>query len=124
MCSAQFSSVQSLSCVRLFATPWTTAYQAAPSFTVSWNLLNSGTVWRGNISLFGDLQYLQPILYWLLKLQPGFYLGWSVKKTLKVQTNVCKQPIFQNRISLLPSLLRVRPYFGALLLEFRSERRF
>ena len=27
----QFSSVQSLSCVRLFATPWTAAYQAPPS---------------------------------------------------------------------------------------------
>ena len=33
--------VQSLSCVRLFATPWTTARQASLSFTVSWNLLNS-----------------------------------------------------------------------------------
>ena len=47
-----------------------------------------------------------------------------MKKTLKGQTNVCKQPIFQNRINLLPSLPRVRPYFGALLLEFRSERQF
>ena len=28
---SQFSSVQSLSCVRLFATPWTAAYQAPPS---------------------------------------------------------------------------------------------
>ena len=35
----QFSSVQSLSSVRLFATPWTTAYQASPSITISWNLL-------------------------------------------------------------------------------------
>ena len=31
--------VQSLSCVLLFATPWTTAPQASLSFTVSWNLL-------------------------------------------------------------------------------------
>ena len=31
--------VQSLSCVLLFATPWTTARQASLSFTVSWNLL-------------------------------------------------------------------------------------
>ena len=32
-------SVQSLSCVWLFATPWTAARQASLSFTVSWSLL-------------------------------------------------------------------------------------
>ena len=35
----QFSSVQSLSGVRLFATPWTTAHQASLSSTNSWSLL-------------------------------------------------------------------------------------
>ena len=35
----QFSSVQSLSCVRLFATPWATAHQASLSITNSWSLL-------------------------------------------------------------------------------------
>ena len=34
----QFSSVQSLSCVRLFATPWTTARQASLSIANSWSL--------------------------------------------------------------------------------------
>ena len=33
----QFSSVQSLSRVRLFATPWTTAHQASLSITNSWS---------------------------------------------------------------------------------------
>ena len=33
----QFSSVQSLSHVRLFATPWTTAYQASLSIPNSWS---------------------------------------------------------------------------------------
>ena len=33
----QFSSVQSLSCVWLFATPWTTAHQASLSITNSWS---------------------------------------------------------------------------------------
>ena len=33
-----FVSVQSLSCVRLFATPWTTAHQASLSITNSWSL--------------------------------------------------------------------------------------
>ena len=35
----QFSSVQLLSCARLFATPWTAACQATLSITSSWNLL-------------------------------------------------------------------------------------
>ena len=34
----QFSSVQSLSCVELFATPWTAACQASLSITTSWSL--------------------------------------------------------------------------------------
>ena len=28
-----------LSCVQLFATPWTAAHQASMSFTISWSLL-------------------------------------------------------------------------------------
>ena len=36
---SQFSSVQSLSCVRLFATPWITARQASLSITNSWSSL-------------------------------------------------------------------------------------
>ena len=35
----QFSSVQSLSCVQLFTTPWTTAHQPSLSITNSGNLL-------------------------------------------------------------------------------------
>ena len=35
----QFSSVQLLSCVQLFATPWTAVYQASVSITNSQNLL-------------------------------------------------------------------------------------
>ena len=33
------SSVQSLSCIWLFVTPWTAARQASLSFTISWSLL-------------------------------------------------------------------------------------
>ena len=35
----QFSSVQSLSCVQLFVTPWTAACQVSLSITNSWSLL-------------------------------------------------------------------------------------
>ena len=34
-----FSSVQSLSCVRFFVTPWTTAREASLFITNSWSLL-------------------------------------------------------------------------------------
>ena len=37
--TVQFSSVQSLNHVRLFATPWTAAHQASLSITNSWRLL-------------------------------------------------------------------------------------
>ena len=36
-----YSSVQLLSCVQLFATPWIAACQASLSITSSWSLLNS-----------------------------------------------------------------------------------
>ena len=36
---SQFSSIQSLSCVQLFATPWTAAHQASLSITNFWSLL-------------------------------------------------------------------------------------
>ena len=39
LCNTQFSSVQSLSHVQLFVTPWTAACQASLSITNSWNLL-------------------------------------------------------------------------------------
>ena len=37
--NCNFSSVQSLSCVQFFATPWTAARQASLSITNSWSLL-------------------------------------------------------------------------------------
>ena len=45
-----FSSVQSLSCVWLFATPWTAACQASLSFTNSWSLLKLIVHWVGDAS--------------------------------------------------------------------------
>ena len=38
MFSQEFNSVQLLSCVQLFATPWTTAHQDSLSITNSWSL--------------------------------------------------------------------------------------
>ena len=39
LCKRVFSSVQSLSHVQLFATPWITAHQASLSITISWSSL-------------------------------------------------------------------------------------
>ena len=40
--------VQSLSCVWLFAAPWTAARQASLSFTMSWSLLKTHVHWIGD----------------------------------------------------------------------------
>ena len=37
--ASQFSSIHSLSCLRLFVTPWTAAHQDSLSITNSWSLL-------------------------------------------------------------------------------------
>ena len=42
---AQFSSVQSLSHVQLFATPWTATHQASLSITNSWSVLKTHVHW-------------------------------------------------------------------------------
>ena len=39
VCACVYVCVQFLSCVQLFATPWTVAHQASLSFTISWSLL-------------------------------------------------------------------------------------
>ena len=45
---AKFSSVQLLSCVQHFATPWTAACQASLSITNSWSLLKLYVHWLGD----------------------------------------------------------------------------
>ena len=47
-CRTQFSSVQSLSCVWVFVTPWTAAHQASLSITNSWSLLRLMSVMPSN----------------------------------------------------------------------------
>ena len=50
-----FSSVQSLSRVQLFATPWTAARQASLSITNSWSLLNLMSIESVTIQPFHPL---------------------------------------------------------------------
>ena len=59
--SAQFSSVQLLSRVRLFATPWTAACQASGSITNSWSLLKLMSIEL--VMSFNHLTLCRPLLF-------------------------------------------------------------
>ena len=63
--SVQFSSVQLLSCVRLFATPWITARQASLSITNSRSSLKLTSIWSmipsSHLILCHPLLLLPPI---------------------------------------------------------------
>ena len=63
--SVQFSSVQSLSCVRLFVTPWITARQASLSITISRSSLRLTSIESvmpsGHLILGRPLLLLPPI---------------------------------------------------------------
>ena len=63
--SNQFSSIQSLSCVQLFSTPWTTASQVSQSITNSWSLLKlmsiESVMPSNHLILFRPLLRLPPI---------------------------------------------------------------
>ena len=56
----QFSSVQSLSCVQLFVTPWTAAHQASLSITSSWSLLKLMSI--ESVMLSNHLILCRPLL--------------------------------------------------------------
>ena len=63
--NVQFSSVQSLSCVLLFVTPWITACQASLSITNSWSLLKLMSIKPvmpfNHVILYRPLLLLPPI---------------------------------------------------------------
>ena len=63
---ASVPSVQSLSNVRLFATPWTAAGQASLSFTISWSLLRLMSI--ESVMLPNHLILCRPLL-----LQPSIF---------------------------------------------------
>ena len=54
--------VQSLSCVRLFATPWDAALQALLSSTISWSLLRFMSIELAMLS--NHLILCHPLLFW------------------------------------------------------------
>ena len=67
--------VQSLSCVRLFATPWTAAHQASPSFAISWSLLKVTSI--ESMMLSNHLILCHPLL-----------LSLSIFPSIRIFSNV------------------------------------
>ena len=64
--SVQFSPAQSLSCVPLFVTPWTSAHQASLSITNSWSLLklmSVASVMPSNYLIFCRSLLLMPSVF-------------------------------------------------------------
>ena len=55
--------IQSLSCVQLFATPWTAAYQASLSLSISWSFLKFRSI--ESVMLCNHLIFFYPLLLWL-----------------------------------------------------------
>ena len=82
----QFSSVQWLSCVRPFVTPWTAAHQASPSITNSWSLLNIMS-----IELVMPSNHL--ILCHPLLLLPSIHASRNGKKTKTKKTKRTKPEV-------------------------------
>ena len=68
--------VQSLSCVQLFATPWTAACQAPLSFTISWSLLRLESI--ESVMLSNHLILCYPLLISLQSLSASrtFPMSW------------------------------------------------
>ena len=60
MLAVEISSVQSLSHVRLYVTPWTTAHQASLSITNSWSLLK--LIWIESVMPSNHLILCGPLL--------------------------------------------------------------
>ena len=77
--------VQLLSCVWLFATPWTAASQASLSFTISWSLLKLNVRWVGDsIQLSHPLSSPSPPAFNLSQHQVLFQWVSSLHQVAKV----------------------------------------
>ena len=78
----QFSSVQSLICVRLFVTPWIAAHQASLSITNSWSLpklMSTESVMPSNYLIFCHPLLLLPSIFPSIRVfsnESAFLIKW------------------------------------------------
>ena len=78
----QFSSVQSLSCVGLFATPWIAAHQVSLSITISWSLLklmSIESVMPSNYPILCHPLFLSPSVFPRIRVFLLYNSGLSLK---------------------------------------------
>ena len=102
-----FNSVQSFSCVRLFATPWTAACQAFLSITNSWSLLRLMSI--ASVMPSNFLIFCHPLL-----------LSPSILPSIKVFSNESVLPIsWPNYWSFSFSISSSNEYSG--LFSFRID---
>ena len=110
--SVQFSSVQSLSCVRLFETPWIAACHAFLSITNSWSLLKLMSfelvMTSSHLILCRPLLLLPPI--------PPSIRVFSNESTLRMRHHrILKKYAFLNfeiqEVRILPSPFLSLPFF-------------
>ena len=81
LCKRVFSSVQSLSHVQLFATPWITAHQASLSITISWSSLKLMSI--ESVMPSSHLILCRPLL--LLPPNPPSIRVFSNESTLRMR---------------------------------------
>ena len=88
----QFSSVQSLSRVRLFATPWIAAHQASLSITISWSSLRPTSIESvmpsSHLILCCPLLLLPPVLHSIRVFYNESAFQWSGQSIVLASTSV------------------------------------
>ena len=75
--------VQSLSCVQLFATPWSAEHQASLSFTISWSLLKLMST--ESVMPFNHLILCSPLLLTSIFPSINVFSSQQVAKVLDLQ---------------------------------------
>ena len=109
--SASFSSVQPLSCVWLFSTPWTAACQASLSFAISQSLLRLTSI--QSVMLSNHLILCCPLLLWPSIFPSSFPMSWlfsSGSQSIRASPSASVLPMniqgwFPLRLTDLTSLL-------------------
>ena len=118
-CNDLFSSVQSLSRVRLFATPWITARQASLSITISWSSLKLTSIESvmpsSHLILCHPLFFLLPIPPSIKVFSVSQFIAWGGQST-----GVSALASFLPRADLLQNGLVGSPCVNFCLLAYQS----
>ena len=122
------SSVQSLSCVRCFASPWTAALQASLSITNSWSLLKLMTIESmmpsSHLILCHPLLLLPSIFpsIRVFSIESALHIRWSKYWSVSFNINLSNEHsgLISFRMDWL-ALLAVQGTLKSLLQQFSSK---